>query len=256
MENFVALYGKEVIFLVLGAVLGTLGSMLVTIIYSKRKDPAFFNNVYTLIGSEVPAIQDLEIIYKKHNVEKLASGYLAYWNNGKDSIRAEDVADQISFSLSEGSVFYYAEVIERTSKANNFDVTLSDDGRKIILSFKYLNYQDGAVIYYVSNETDYTHYEMESNVIDSKPMYNNYLSEDKMKTRIAIIVRFLRDILLGVLVGITLCGIWRRVDQYFLVISFLVIALSMLFIWLNYSLRFGEVFSKMPKQFHKYFKKF
>jgi len=99
-------------------------------------------------------ISDLRITYKGEDVVDLTSCFIAFWNNGKETIKRADVAEKIAISVSDPYSILDAKVIGRTADSNKFIAPVKDDQSIVEFDFEYLDRKDGAVVQIFTDCTD------------------------------------------------------------------------------------------------------
>lgn len=132
--------------IVVGAILSAIISYVFYVKQIKEKNPCYSKHSVKVIGEKASKIESLEISFSKQPVKNLTITYLAFWNNGKDVIRREDISpdNPILLLTIPGYKIYQAKVVNETS-VNGFTVSkINDYSYKI--DFSYLNKGQGALI--------------------------------------------------------------------------------------------------------------
>lgn len=79
------------------AIIGILLTIYFAAKSRRKKEPKYLMRTISLISSNIKKIKFLNILYKKLEIENLSVTKLAFWNNGKETIRSSDVAPQKSY---------------------------------------------------------------------------------------------------------------------------------------------------------------
>ena len=138
---------KDIVLAVITTVIGLVGGGAITVYLTKRKTPSWACKLNVLFNNGVSQIDDLKIKYKNFDVENLSSVYLAFWNNGKETIKAEEVVEKLVISAKEPYKVYFAEVVKTSRDSNQFKVISSNENKSVEIEFKYLDHNQGAVIH-------------------------------------------------------------------------------------------------------------
>jgi len=80
-----------------------------------------------------------------------------FWNNGRDTIHFEDIAqaDQLRFAAKERGNIMNAKIIQVKTDANQFRINIPLDKSAVMLSFDYVDKNEGAVIEIVHTGRSY-----------------------------------------------------------------------------------------------------
>jgi hypothetical protein len=94
-------------------------------------------------------MQDVEILYRGKHVDRLTRSDIIFWNSGKQTLYGSDIVadDAVRCELSPDALALEVRIIKCTRDANKFTARIDDNSQnRVILSFDYLDPQDGAVI--------------------------------------------------------------------------------------------------------------
>lgn len=138
---------NEIVLAIITTVIGLVGGGVITVYLTKRKTPTWACKLNVLFNKGVSQIEDLKIKYKDFDIDNLSSVYLAFWNNGKETIKADEVAEKIMVSVKEPYKIYFAEAIKVSRDSNQLIVIPSDENKSVEIEFKYLDYGQGIVIH-------------------------------------------------------------------------------------------------------------
>ena len=130
--------------------IGALGVILTTYFYfktKKRKDPVYICKTTRLIQSNINQIDLLEVFYNSQKLNALSITKVVFWNAGRETISKSDIAtkDRLRITIDEQYEILSCDVLTQTMKANDFVAQIADDKKSILISFDYINYEDGAV---------------------------------------------------------------------------------------------------------------
>ena len=152
---------------------------IISILLVQRKKLLWIMRKEVLIEEWVSEIDNLEIRYDGYEVHNLALIHIAFWNNGKVPITANDIVQNICISVPNHFNIFHADVIAQSNITNEFNATVSENKQNIELSFMYLDYKQGAVIEILSDCAYKSQYKMQGTVIGCKdftsPLTNKLL---------------------------------------------------------------------------------
>ena len=174
---------QNITFFVLGAIISgvtTYISMRFSLRYSKL---IYEEKTETVINKDNLMLKNnLEIIYKNVNVDKIVRTLIYFWNSGNNSIRKNDLvsSNKLRITIPEDTRVYSYDILKNTDNANNFQ--LSEENNRIFLTFNYLEPNNGVKIELLhNNETFIT--QIEGKVIDLKGEISNY--KDRISSKVA-----------------------------------------------------------------------
>ena len=160
------------------AIIGILLTIYFAAKSRRKKEPKYLMRTISLISSNIKKIKFLNILYKKLEIENLSVTKLAFWNNGKETIRSSDVAPKNPIQVTIKSDFRIlsCDIIYQKNESNGFVLKLSADKKNIIISFDYVDYLEGIVmqIYHTGNSSS-------DLVIDGHVMSYGRLSRNNRK---------------------------------------------------------------------------
>lgn len=135
----------------LGFLLGIISLVLGYIFYReglRLKKPMWNVRSNNLIQDFSSAITDLAILYKGEKVENITISRIIFWNGGKDTINAQDVArtDPLKIIATEKNTLLDVKLLSMNNKPSLFTVSLQPDKTCALLNFEYLDYNQGAII--------------------------------------------------------------------------------------------------------------
>jgi hypothetical protein len=115
----------------------------------KIKNPCYaIRNINLIRGLVKKFGEDLEILYRKNNIENFTATKVAFWNLGKDTINKDDIApaDPLEIYVKEGFEILDVKILFAKKSVNQFDIKLSEDHKSVKILFEYLDQDDGGVI--------------------------------------------------------------------------------------------------------------
>ncbi len=125
-----------------------LAALFIPFLLKEKKKFVYSIRSYSLIEN-LDDFKDLKILYKDKEINNLIISKVAFWNNGRSTIRKEDIAeaDPIRISMDGDSKIYHARIIKK-DKANNLIINWPENKENnfINIFFDYLNKNDGGVI--------------------------------------------------------------------------------------------------------------
>jgi len=140
----------SVILTIVGIVVGLIASWFFSAKFAKSKKPYWHGKMNQLFQEGLSTIDNLKITYKDSEIDNLSSTYIAFWNNGKETVKGDEIAEDIKIRIRDGEI-YDAQVIFQTTQSNEFCATVSEDKRSVSIVFRYMDYKEGVVIQFLSN---------------------------------------------------------------------------------------------------------
>ncbi|MFM9989758.1 hypothetical protein [Flavobacterium sp.] len=140
-------------------ILSIVSIILAFIFYFKsirNKKPIYNIETNRLVSNNLTSLSKIEIKYNNSPVSNLSVTKIALWNNGKESIRRNDIAssDPIIIKTKDNVLLYDFEVVYE--KAVNVIVVEKESENSLKISFEFLDFNDGVVlnIYHSGNRSD------------------------------------------------------------------------------------------------------
>src|SRR5690606_19938758 len=114
----------------------------------KIKKPTFLVRTINLVKQNVNKIDSVEILYKGDKIQNLSISKIALWNDGKDTINSNDIAQNspLLIYIDDEYQILDAEIIFQKNPSNDFKVKLLPDQNSVLISFDYFDYLDGTII--------------------------------------------------------------------------------------------------------------
>jgi hypothetical protein len=119
--------------------------------------PVYQLRALRLLGPDEKALpEEVEVRFKGQAVDRLTKTHIVFWNSGKALVRGSDIVkdDLLRCEFSEGSRVLEARVLKVTPPTNKFGAeTDSNVPSKVVLTFDYLDPNDGAVVEILHTDT-------------------------------------------------------------------------------------------------------
>jgi hypothetical protein len=135
----------NIVFLIL-AVIGVLATIYFYFKSVRKKEPTFSIRSINLVKDKINKIKGLEIKYQEEKINNLSISKIAFYNNGKETIKTTDVAskDKIRIETNDENKILDSDIIFEKNKANNFNLKLKKN--IVEIDFDYFDYGEGIVI--------------------------------------------------------------------------------------------------------------
>jgi hypothetical protein len=135
----------NILFLIL-ALLGIIATFYFYFKSIRKKDPTFSIRSINLIKDKINKIEGLEIKYQEDKIKNLSISKIAFYNNGKDTIKSSDVAskNRIRIEITKGNKILDSDIVFEKNKSNNFNVNLKKN--IVEIDFDYFDFGEGIVI--------------------------------------------------------------------------------------------------------------
>lgn len=103
-------------------------------------------------------LEDIKIIYKNKNVQRVLRSYITFWNCGDKTIYGKDIVEKdklrIVFSdCSKDGEIIYSKIVKKNRDVNDFTIMPEKDN-EIIINFDFIDCNDGVVIEVVHSFTE------------------------------------------------------------------------------------------------------
>lgn len=133
----------------LGVVIGGIGIFSYKISKSSAK-PSFQKSSLRLLGrNEDNLPEDVTVLFKGQEVDRLTKTTLILWNNGTEVLNGEDVVsdDPSKISFSDGTNILSYKVLKITKEVNKVEILKNEDSpSQLFVGFSYLDPNDGITI--------------------------------------------------------------------------------------------------------------
>lgn len=140
------------------AILGVICAIVFFIKGKKSKKPTYMVATNNLVRDSFKDIDSVQITYKRENITNLSVSKVTFWNAGKDTIQKFDVPKRfpIKITIKEGYRILDAKIIYQKNIANSIKAHLNSENNEVIISFDYLDFEDGFVlqIFHTADSSD------------------------------------------------------------------------------------------------------
>lgn len=154
---------------IIGFISGSLITFFAQRFYRKEREPCFDIASVNIIKETKSGINDLEIKYKRTNITNFTITQIYFWNDGKQSIRKEDIpsGNPIKIKIkNDYKILSYEQTADKTE--NNFRITSSSDRKALNLKFDFIEKDDGILVRLYHTGLSDDDIEIIGNVIDGK----------------------------------------------------------------------------------------
>lgn len=159
---------NDIVLAIITTVIGLVGGGVITVYLTKRKTPSWACKLNLLFNKGVSQIDELKIKYKDYDVDNLSSVYIAFWNNGKETIKDDEIVEKLTISVKEPHKIYFAEVTKASRESNHLMVVHSGENKSAEIVFKYLDYNQGAIIHIFTDCTNLDDIELNGAIMGCK----------------------------------------------------------------------------------------
>ena len=140
----------DVLSIFIASAFGVAGILLAVFFYFKSrrvKAPLWSIRTINLISDRVQKFPLLSITYGSSAVQNLSLSKVALWNGGTDVIKREDCApaDRLRIEADGEAQILDVALLESNPTSCQASAKLSDDRKRAVLDFDYLDQQNGAV---------------------------------------------------------------------------------------------------------------
>lgn len=129
--------------------IGSIGIFLAIIFYFKalkNKKPVYAIRSFNIIKDFVSGIEKLEILFSGQKIQNLTASKIIFFNKGKETINGADIssADPLRIEVGNNIKILSFSVLE-SKPANNFLLTLEEDGSSVLVNFDYIDFEEGVL---------------------------------------------------------------------------------------------------------------
>jgi len=113
---------------------------------SKKEKVPRYAMISNNIIRDLPAMEELRVTYRGQNVENFTVTRVMFWNEGRETIRDNDIADPLTIRPKKGDYkILDARKTEDNNKPSRLDVSMTDDGLARC-TFHYVDKDQGCII--------------------------------------------------------------------------------------------------------------
>lgn len=147
MDAFADFLSRNHWFIVITGLCSAIGIPLAIFYYFKSlrvRKPRYAVRTTALISASKARISALKITFDGYDqpITNLSVTNLAFFNDGKETIRREDIASPLTLYI-EDDVILDAALIQHTTEDNEFDITSNNTSATI--TFRYVDFDEGAL---------------------------------------------------------------------------------------------------------------
>lgn len=138
------------------ALIGIILTIYFAIRARKVKKPVYAVRTINLVKDKLGKIDRVEMLFDGRRIENLSISKFVLWNEGKETIRAADIAprDPLRIMIDPEYRILDCKIIAERNRANGFVATVAEDGLSICITFDYFDRQEGAVLEIAHTGTD------------------------------------------------------------------------------------------------------
>lgn len=138
----------------------------------KFKQPFCVISNRNVIDSSISRTPGLSVKYNGEKVNHLSVSTVVFWNAGRETIRGEDIPQNTPFEITtkNGALIYRVENKFNKRDANSFESAVSEDKKKISLSFDFFDQNDGFVLDVVHSGKSGGDLNLAATFMGSKPL--------------------------------------------------------------------------------------
>ena len=124
------------------------GMLVIYMMTKKEKRPFYSIKSTSIFQGLTGKFKPLKIEYDGEEIENLTTAKLFLWNGGKETINKNDIAElePLTIKVTDNYKMLDVTILESSKIANNFKYTLSNDLSKLLLTFDYIDINEGVVI--------------------------------------------------------------------------------------------------------------
>jgi hypothetical protein len=114
----------------------------------KFKRPVYIVKTLNLVKEKIQKIETVQILYKGEKVDNLSISKIALWNEGKETISTNDVANSspIKINIKDGLEILEAEIIYQKNISNDFKIEINEDYKFLLVKFDFFDFEEGVVL--------------------------------------------------------------------------------------------------------------
>ncbi len=170
----------NVVFLVV-ALIGVFATIFFYVKSIRKREPTFSIRSINLVLEKINKIDGLEISFQEEKIDNLSVSKIAFYNNGKETIRRDDIApkDPIRIIIDNKYKILDADILFQKKQANNFEI--KNDGKQVEVLFDYIDYAEGAVFQLIHTGKSSDDLEIKGTVFGSDKIKEKSLSKSLIR---------------------------------------------------------------------------
>jgi hypothetical protein len=149
-----------------------------TSIYFYRKSKKERVPRYAMISNniirDIPPMQELKVTYRGQIVENFTVTRVMFWNDGRETIRRNDVAEQLTIKPKGNYKILDARKTEDNNNPSQFDVSMADDGL-VRCNFLYMDKDQGCIIQVSHTGKEDDDIEMTGTIMSARKLSRKYI---------------------------------------------------------------------------------
>lgn len=134
----------------IGIVIAIILPFVIHKIFKRPAQLSFQKSALVLLGRDENNLpDDVTILFKKQEVDRLTKITLILWNSGTQILRGEDIVDDDSLRIvfPDGTNILSYKILKTTNTHNKFEITKNEDApHQLSISLDYLNPKDGITV--------------------------------------------------------------------------------------------------------------
>jgi hypothetical protein len=107
---------------------------------------AFLNR--NIVRNQVGQFPAIQMLHNGNAIPDLTASRFAFWNAGRETIRRADLVagEPLMIRLSANNSILECSIVQSPVHANNFAIAIAPDQRSVVVSFDYLDFNEGVVL--------------------------------------------------------------------------------------------------------------
>jgi hypothetical protein len=184
-----------------------IGSAISTYFYvkSKKEKVPRYAMVSNNIIRDLPPMQELRVTYRGQIVENFTVTRVMFWNQGRETIRENDIAEQLTIKPKGNYKILDARKTEDNNKPSQFDVSMTDDGL-VRCKFLYIDKDQGCIIQVSHTGKESDDIEMTGTIMSARKLFRKDINirayRESKKRLMSMGLQILVYVLAGYFIGI------------------------------------------------------
>lgn len=130
------------------AILGIIFTIYFYFKSQKSKMPIYAVRTINLVKEKIQKIETVQILYSGEEVINLSISKIAFWNDGKETINASDIAvnNPLKIDITGEYEILDAEILFQKNKSNDFKLTINESNTSVLINFDFFDFEEGIVL--------------------------------------------------------------------------------------------------------------
>ena len=173
---------------VIGIIITIIG-IIITVRTIKKRKPVYAVETISIIHNNIQKDKDLKIFYGEDEVENVSISKIALWNEGKETIRSNDIASTqpLKIVLNNKYDILNAEILFQKNDGNNFEVSIAKDKKSVNITFEYFDKNDGVIIQIVHTGNSKENITIAGKIKSVKHIKEKYPKEKEVRFAICLL---------------------------------------------------------------------